>query len=366
MGRFRDGSLDVLVATDVAARGLDIEHVSHVVNYDVPSDPDAYVHRIGRTGRAGREGVAITLVEPREHRLLRNIEQATHVEARRSPICRPSPTCASGARTPARQPARGALGTSIDRFRGVVEPLTDEFDLMDIALAAVSHRGRRRARTTRSSWPRRRCSTPAGRPPADRPACRRPSGPARAAGAPATPGRRPSRIAPGRGGTVGPPVGRRRPPGRPAAGRPRGRHHQRGRRPGRDVGAIQIDDAFSLVDVHAGVADAVVAGARAARPSAAASCPSATTADATGRMAPGVVRLRDPRFALSDPPRDLSTASSRAARSSSRSCRSPTSRRASSAIGSSPTRTGPARSSMPTTPPSGSRRSPSTCSSPPD
>ena len=77
MGRFRDGSLDVLVATDVAARGLDIDHVSHVVNYDVPSDPDAYVHRIGRTGRAGREGVAITLVEPREHRLLRNIETAT-------------------------------------------------------------------------------------------------------------------------------------------------------------------------------------------------------------------------------------------------------------------------------------------------
>ena len=78
MGRFRDGSLDVLVATDVAARGLDIEHVSHVVNYDVPSNPDAYVHRIGRTGRAGREGVAITLVEPREHRMLRNIEAATH------------------------------------------------------------------------------------------------------------------------------------------------------------------------------------------------------------------------------------------------------------------------------------------------
>src|SRR6185503_12987964 len=75
--RFRAGQADLLVATDVAARGLDIEHVSHVVNYDVPSNPDAYVHRIGRTGRAGREGVAITLVEPREHRLLRNIEAAT-------------------------------------------------------------------------------------------------------------------------------------------------------------------------------------------------------------------------------------------------------------------------------------------------
>ena len=77
MARFRDGTLDVLVATDVAARGLDIEHVSHVVNYDIPSSPDTYVHRIGRTGRAGREGTAITFLEPREHRLLRNIESAT-------------------------------------------------------------------------------------------------------------------------------------------------------------------------------------------------------------------------------------------------------------------------------------------------
>ena len=95
MARFRDGALDVLVATDVAARGLDIEHVSHVVNFDVPSSPDTYVHRIGRTGRAGREGVAITLVEPREHRLLRDIERAigAPLEIGR---CRPSRTCASG------------------------------------------------------------------------------------------------------------------------------------------------------------------------------------------------------------------------------------------------------------------------------
>src|SRR5215204_7260952 len=77
MSRFRDGALDVLVATDVAARGLDIEHISHVVNYDVPSNPDTYVHRIGRTGRAGREGTAITLMEPREHRHLRLIEKVT-------------------------------------------------------------------------------------------------------------------------------------------------------------------------------------------------------------------------------------------------------------------------------------------------
>jgi ATP-dependent RNA helicase DeaD len=77
MNDVRGGKADLLVATDVAARGLDIEHVSHVVNYDVPSAPEAYVHRIGRTGRAGRAGTAITLAEPREHRLLRTIEQFT-------------------------------------------------------------------------------------------------------------------------------------------------------------------------------------------------------------------------------------------------------------------------------------------------
>ena len=71
MKKLRAGTLELVVATDVAARGLDIGHLSHVVNYDVPSSPDVYVHRIGRTGRAGREGVAITLAEPREHWQLR-------------------------------------------------------------------------------------------------------------------------------------------------------------------------------------------------------------------------------------------------------------------------------------------------------
>ncbi len=77
MKKFRAGKAELLIATDVAARGLDIAHLSHVVNYDVPAEPEAYVHRIGRTGRAGREGVAITLAEPREHRMLRNIEALT-------------------------------------------------------------------------------------------------------------------------------------------------------------------------------------------------------------------------------------------------------------------------------------------------
>jgi ATP-dependent RNA helicase DeaD len=77
MGRLRSGTAELLIATDVAARGLDVDLLTHVVNYDVPSAPDAYVHRIGRVGRAGREGVAITLAEPRELRLLTNIERAT-------------------------------------------------------------------------------------------------------------------------------------------------------------------------------------------------------------------------------------------------------------------------------------------------
>ena len=77
MKKLRGGKVDLLVATDVAARGLDISHLTHVVNYDLPSAAKQYVHRIGRVGRAGREGVAITLAEPREHVLLKNIERLT-------------------------------------------------------------------------------------------------------------------------------------------------------------------------------------------------------------------------------------------------------------------------------------------------
>lgn len=84
MNRFRRGGLRVLVATDLAARGLDVEMVSHVFNYDIPDDPDIYVHRIGRTGRAGRGGIAITLVEPSQIKNLRLIE---HRIDRRIPVC---------------------------------------------------------------------------------------------------------------------------------------------------------------------------------------------------------------------------------------------------------------------------------------
>ena len=137
LNRFRAGELDVLVATDVAARGLDIPHVSHVVNYDVPSNPDAYVHRIGRTGRAGREGVAITMVEPREHRLLANIERAAKVRLQVSQV----PTVAD-LRERRLELLRANLREALledgrDRLRPVIEPLLEEFDVLDVALAAI-------------------------------------------------------------------------------------------------------------------------------------------------------------------------------------------------------------------------------------
>ncbi len=75
--QLKKGKLDILVATDVAARGLDVQRISHVINYDIPLDTEAYVHRIGRTGRAGRKGEAILFAAPREKRLLHNIERAT-------------------------------------------------------------------------------------------------------------------------------------------------------------------------------------------------------------------------------------------------------------------------------------------------
>ncbi len=137
MRRFRDGASELLVATDVAARGLDIEHVSHVVNFDVPSSPDAYVHRVGRTGRAGREGVAITLAEAREHRLLRNIE---HVTKRKIAI--ESVPTIHDLRARRIELTRSSLeevlvGGEFDVYRSVVESLADEYDVLDIAAAAV-------------------------------------------------------------------------------------------------------------------------------------------------------------------------------------------------------------------------------------
>jgi ATP-dependent RNA helicase DeaD len=131
MARLRNETADLIVATDVAARGLDIEQLTHVVNYHVPSDPDAYTHRIGRVGRAGREGVAITLAEPREHRLIKalglrieKLPTVADLRARRLELTRSAleETLVEG---------------ELEPFRVVVEALSDEYDVVEIALAAV-------------------------------------------------------------------------------------------------------------------------------------------------------------------------------------------------------------------------------------
>jgi ATP-dependent RNA helicase DeaD len=137
MGRLRNGTADLVVATDVAARGLDIDQLTHVVNYDVPSAPESYVHRIGRVGRAGREGVAITLAEPREHRMLKTIERVTKQRIAIEKV--PSVADLRARRLELTRAAlhESLLEDNLDRFRVVVETLADEFDIMEVALAAV-------------------------------------------------------------------------------------------------------------------------------------------------------------------------------------------------------------------------------------
>ncbi len=137
MNRFRAAKLDLLVATDVAARGLDIEHLSHVVNYDLPAEAESYVHRIGRTGRAGRGGTAISLASPREHRLLRSIEQFTKQKIEVATV--PTVTDLRARRLELTRASirERLLAGDLDDVRVVVEALAEEFDIVDIAAAAV-------------------------------------------------------------------------------------------------------------------------------------------------------------------------------------------------------------------------------------
>jgi ATP-dependent RNA helicase DeaD len=137
MGRLRGGSTELLVATDVAARGLDVEQLTHVINFNVPSAPEAYVHRIGRVGRAGREGSAITLAEPREQRMLKAIERLTGQRITLEKL--PTVTDLRARRLEVTRTAlQASLETDdLERFRVVLDSLTDEFDVENVALAAV-------------------------------------------------------------------------------------------------------------------------------------------------------------------------------------------------------------------------------------
>jgi ATP-dependent RNA helicase DeaD len=244
MARLRSGTADLLVATDVAARGLDIEQLTHVVNYNVPSAPEAYTHRIGRVGRAGREGVAITLVEPRENSMLKTIERVSKTRIPMEKV----PTVAD-LRARQLELTRSSLQESLmeddlSRFRVVVETLADEFDVMDIALAAVklAHEASGAAADEEE--------IPEVRPREDR-------GPRRD-GAPAGPRR--ERRGPSEGMTrlfLG--------AGRSSGIRPQdivGAITGETGLKGREIGAIEIADRFSLVEVPATAADDVVAALR--------------------------------------------------------------------------------------------------------
>jgi ATP-dependent RNA helicase DeaD len=252
MGRLRTGSTELLVATDVAARGLDVDLLTHVVNYDVPAAPEAYVHRIGRVGRAGREGVALTLAEPREHRLVGAIERAIGSRLDRQTV----PTVAD-LRARRLELTRASLREALladdnDRFRVVVESLSDEFDVVDIALAALSlaHEAGGGDSDDDVEIPAARESRPrteaAGRGQRGRPDSAADGGQAR-----------PSRLADGTKVYVG--------VGRQAKVRPNdlvGAIANESSLRGRDIGAIEIFDRFSLVEVPGTSVDEVIAALR--------------------------------------------------------------------------------------------------------
>jgi len=137
MRLFRAGTATILVATDVAARGLDIDHLSHVVNYDLPDDAESYVHRIGRVGRAGRGGVALTIAEPGQQRRIRDIERTTgqKIEIARLPGVADMRARRLGLTRDALKAAIVAGG--LEQYREMLESLATEFDAGDVALAAV-------------------------------------------------------------------------------------------------------------------------------------------------------------------------------------------------------------------------------------
>jgi len=136
--QLKDGKLDILVATDVAARGLDVDRISHVVNYDIPTDPESYVHRTGRTGRAGRSGDAISFVTPRERYLLKSIEKTT-----RQPLTQMQLPTVDDVNTTRLARFDDAItaalssGEKVSFFRDVVSHYIREHDVPEVDVAAA-------------------------------------------------------------------------------------------------------------------------------------------------------------------------------------------------------------------------------------
>ena len=137
VGALKSGTIDIVVATDVAARGLDVDRITHVINYDIPHDPEAYVHRIGRTGRAGRTGDAIVFVTPRERRMLQALERVSGRPIEQMPVPTPDEVNARRVDRFAASITAAMGDPQFHVFRGLVEQYAhqNEVDMTDVAAA---------------------------------------------------------------------------------------------------------------------------------------------------------------------------------------------------------------------------------------
>lgn len=138
MKRFREGRIDILIATDVAARGIDIDDITHVINYDIPQDHESYVHRIGRTGRAGRKGVAMTFIEPKEYRQLRLIMKLAHTKIQRRELPTASDLLEHQKELVQERLVKTLQQNHYDDYHEIISDVAAEgFDMVDIAAAAL-------------------------------------------------------------------------------------------------------------------------------------------------------------------------------------------------------------------------------------
>ncbi|SFI94187.1 ATP-dependent RNA helicase DeaD [Paenibacillus sp. UNC496MF] len=137
MRKFRDGSIDVLVATDVAARGLDVSGVTHVINFDLPQDPESYVHRIGRTGRAGKEGTAWSFVTPRELDHMHFIEKVTRHKIAKKPLPSIAEAIEGKQRVTAERILEAMDGESVHEFKAIAIQLLEQYDSVNLLAAAI-------------------------------------------------------------------------------------------------------------------------------------------------------------------------------------------------------------------------------------
>ena len=137
MRKFRDGSIDVLVATDVAARGLDVSGVTHVINFDLPQDPESYVHRIGRTGRAGKEGTAWSFVTPRETDHLHFIERVTRHKITRKPLPSIAEAIEGKQRVTAERLIENVQNDDCQEYKGIAIHLLEQYDSVNLLAAAI-------------------------------------------------------------------------------------------------------------------------------------------------------------------------------------------------------------------------------------